>query len=233
MIGPLRASEGMPASPAVAEMQGWYGPYTVSERVVQKIWLRGNFRADNLRTLSGKALRIRHPGRWNLQEGPDFHGGEWELDGRRVRGDVEVHFQARDWQAHGHGQDPNYAGVALHVLLFPPAANEVVPRTIQGESPEQVVLIEHLEHDLEDYAAEEALLAAEGRDPLGPLEEFLRRPPADRLARLLDRALHRWRQKRSFAAHRIVKSGFAEACHQLTLEALVTGATVRRCPRWR
>ncbi|HVU37016.1 MAG TPA: hypothetical protein VHC95_01665, partial [Opitutales bacterium] len=65
-----------------------------------------------------------------------------------------------------------------------------------------------------------ALLAAEGRDPLGPLEEFLKRPPAERLARLLDRALHRWRQKRAFAAQRVAKAGFAEACHQMTLEAL-------------
>lgn len=207
-------------APAVAEMQGWYGPYTISERVVQKIWLRGDFRADNLRTLSGKPLRVRHPGRWNLQEGPDFRGGEWELEGKRVRGDVEVHFHARDWAAHGHGLDPNFSEVALHVLLFPPTADEPAPRTLRGETPEQVVLLDHLERDLEDYAADEALLAAEGRDPLGPLEEFLKRPPAERLARLLDRALHRWRQKRAFAAQRVAKAGFAEACHQMTLEAL-------------
>jgi len=208
------------AAPAVAEMQGWYGPYTVSERVVQKIWLRGDYRATNLRTVSGKPLRVRHPGRWNLQEGPDFRGGEWELDGQRVRGDIEIHFHARDWAAHGHGQDPNYAKVALHVLLFPPTKNEPLAKTNEGETPEQVVLIEHLERDLEDYAADEALLAAEGRDPLGPLEEFLKRQPADRLARLLDRALHRWRQKRAFAVQRIAKAGFDEACHQMTLEAL-------------
>jgi hypothetical protein len=220
MSAPFAVAESSHADPAVAEMQGWYGPYTVSERVVQKIWLRGDYRAANLRTLSGRALRVRHPGRWNLQEGPDFRGGEWELDGRRVRGDVEVHFHARDWNAHGHDHDPNYAGVALHVLLFPPAADEPAPRTSEGHALEQVVLLDHLERDLEDYAADEALLAAEGRDPLGPLEEFLRRPPAERLARLLDRALHRWRQKRAFAAQRITQAAFAEACHQLTLEAL-------------
>ena len=219
MRAPTNAQE-FTSAPAVAEMQGWYGPYTVSERVVQKIWLRGDYRAGNLKTLSGKALKIKHPGRWNLQEGPDFHGGEWELDGRRVRGDVEVHFHAKDWNAHGHGADKNYAGVALHVLLFPPTNGEEAVRTIHGETPEQVVLIDHLERDLEDYAADEALLAAEGRDPLGPLEEFLKRPPAERMAHLLDRALHRWRQKKAFAAQRIAKTGFAEACHQLTMEAL-------------
>jgi len=220
MSAPYVPTSPTHADPAVAEMQGWYGPYTVSERILQKIWLRGDFRAANLRTLSGHALKVRHPGRWNLQEGPDFRGAEWEIDGRRVRGDVEVHFHARDWAAHGHGQDANYANVALHVLLFPPTADETPPRTCEGGVLEQVALLDHLERDLEDYAADEALLAAEGRDPLGPLEEFLHRPPAERLARLLDRALHRWRQKRAYAAHRIAQAGFTEACHQLTLEAL-------------
>ncbi len=213
------AAELAPA-PAVAEMQGLYGPYTVSERVLQKIWLRGDFRAHDLRTVSGKPLRLRHPGRWNLQEGPDFRGAEWEMDGRRVRGDVEVHFHARDWAAHGHDCDPRYAGVALHVVLFPPSAGERPPVTSQGQTPEQVVLLDRLERDLEDYAADEALLAAEGRDPLGPLEEFLRRPPADRLARLIECALSRWKQKLSYAAKRIERDGWPEACHQLTLEAL-------------
>ncbi len=201
-------------------MQGWYGPYTVSERIIQKIWLRGDYRKEKLSTLSGKPLRVRHPGRWNLHEGPDFRGGEWEIEGKRTRGDVEIHFHARDWAAHGHEKDPNYADVALHVLLFPPEKNEPTAKTLRGETPEQVVLIDHLERDLEDYAADEALLAAEGRDPLGPLEEFLKRPAAERMARLLDRALHRWRQKRTYAAQRLAKAGFAEACHQLTLEAL-------------
>ncbi|MGA2052792.1 MAG: DUF2851 family protein [Opitutales bacterium] len=209
-----------PPAPALAEMQGLYGPYTISERILQKIWLRGDFRSADLRTVSGKTLRLRHPGRWNLQEGPDFRGAEWELDGCRVRGDVEVHFHSRDWAAHGHDLDPRYAGVALHVVLFPPTASEPAPRTLPGEHPEQLVLLDRLERDLEDYAADEALLAAEGRDPLGPLEDFLRRPPADRRARLGDCALHRWRQKRAFAAQRLARDGWAEACHQLTLEAL-------------
>jgi hypothetical protein len=219
MATPSAVAEDPPV-PAVAEMQGLYGPYTVSERVLQKIWLRGDFRATGLRTLSGKPLRVREPGRWNLQEGPDFRGAEWELDGRRVRGDVEIHFHSRDWTAHGHDLDARYAGVALHVLLFPPSAGERPARTLHGETPEQLVLLDRLDRDLEDYAADEALLAAEGRDPLGPLEDFLRRSPAERRARLGDCALRRWRQKHAFAAQRLARAGWAEACHQLALEAL-------------
>ena len=33
-----------------------------------------------------------------------------------VRGDVEVHVSQRDWEAHGHGNDPRYNGVVLHVV---------------------------------------------------------------------------------------------------------------------
>ena len=34
-----------------------------------------------------------------------------------MRGDVEIHRRQRDWDAHGHGDDPNYNGVALHAAL--------------------------------------------------------------------------------------------------------------------
>ena len=34
-----------------------------------------------------------------------------------VRGDVEIHLHQRDWQSHGHGEDPNYSGVVLHAVL--------------------------------------------------------------------------------------------------------------------
>jgi hypothetical protein len=34
-----------------------------------------------------------------------------------VQGDVEIHVHQKDWMAHGHGQDPRYNGVVLHVAL--------------------------------------------------------------------------------------------------------------------
>jgi hypothetical protein len=34
-----------------------------------------------------------------------------------VRGAVEIHRRQRDWDSHGHGADPNYNGVVLHVAL--------------------------------------------------------------------------------------------------------------------
>ncbi|MDG2166462.1 MAG: DUF2851 family protein [Opitutales bacterium] len=56
----------------VAEIQGEYGPVTVSERLVQKIWARGEFRQTGLQTIEGRSLEIVERGTWNLLAGPDF-----------------------------------------------------------------------------------------------------------------------------------------------------------------
>src|SRR5258708_26573057 len=71
----------------VAEMQGLYGPFTIAERVVQKIWLRGDF--DHCRAVlaDGRKLEIRSAGTWNLLGGPDFRGASLIIAGQSVTGD--------------------------------------------------------------------------------------------------------------------------------------------------
>ena len=100
----------------VAEMPGLYGPFTLTERVVQKIWLRGDFDSLDLTLTDGRRLEIHSPGKWNLLGGPDFHRARLTLAGQSLVGDVEVHFHARDWHAHGHAADPAYAEVALQAF---------------------------------------------------------------------------------------------------------------------
>src|SRR5688572_30260571 len=104
---------------AVAELQGLYGPFTMHEKIVQKIWLQGEFDARRAQLLDGRPLEIISPGKWNLLGGPDFFGARLRIDGRDVHGDVEIHFHAADWMAHGHAANPSYANVVLHVVLFP------------------------------------------------------------------------------------------------------------------
>ena len=41
---------------AVAEFQGLYGPFTIAERVLQKIWLRQDFDGHAARLADGRAL---------------------------------------------------------------------------------------------------------------------------------------------------------------------------------
>lgn len=202
----------------VQEAQGWYGPFTLSERVLQKIWLKQEFSREELRTLSGKSLEVLSPGRWNLLGGPDFKDARLRIDGRIIRGDVEVHFYAGDWFAHQHQSNPAFNEVRLHVLLYPDLSDEV--RTLRGNCPEALVLMPLLNRDLEDIATDEALLKMERVNELEWVAEFLECPVADRAQRLHEQAELRWSQKCRFAEQRLKAHGWSEACHQFCLEVL-------------
>jgi len=85
------------------------------ERFLQAIWNEQRLDGD-LRTEDGAAVQVISPGTWNLEPGPDFKNAVLKIDGRNVRGDVEVHRSPADWDRHGHAGDPAYARVILHVV---------------------------------------------------------------------------------------------------------------------
>ena len=104
----------------IMEAPGLYGHFSVKERLIQQIWEKGDFMADNLRTLENIKLNIIDSGKWNLaEEGPDFKGARISIDGQNIEGDVEIHFNEKDWIKHGHDEDPAFARVTLHVVLYP------------------------------------------------------------------------------------------------------------------
>jgi DNA-binding Lrp family transcriptional regulator len=202
------------------EIQGLYGPFTLSERVIQKIWLRQDFSKDALRTTSGKVLEVKDPGRWNLQEGPDFKEARLVLDGEEVQGDVEIHFNVADWELHDHQNNPNFDRVVLHVVLHPSRNDTPIVRTTRRDIPETLYLLPILEEDLETYASEEALLALEQVDDLEWVARFLEHPLAERLQVIREQAELRWAQKLHYASKRLSGSDWTEACHQFCLEVL-------------
>ncbi len=229
-------------SEGIAEFQGLYGTFHVSELLLQRIWLRGEFATTRARTTAGQALEVVHPGQWNRLAGPDFKRARLLLDGRPVTGDVEVHFHAGDWRRHGHDADPHYAEVALHVVLFPPEPGEPPIVTSTGREAPTLVLVDLLWHDLEEYAAEESLNALNGRDPWPVLEALLALAPEARAARLEEAMRRRWAEKTGFARLRIERLGWDEACHLTTLEilgyranrgAMVRVASAFPLARWR
>ena len=214
---------------AVAEMQGLDGPFTFPEKLLQKIWLHGDFAAERAFTGDGRAVEVLHPGRWNLLGGPDFKSARLRIGGEEITGDVEVHLRAEDWDAHAHAADEAYCGVALHVVLFPPA--EKFSRGCGGRRISTLALLPLLHHGLEEYAAEEAIELLTGRpgavalDELGPLSP-------DALEALLRRhAEARWRQKVHFAGLRLDRLGWEAACHHAALEIL--GYRFNRAPMLR
>jgi hypothetical protein len=204
----------------VKEMQGLYGPFTIAERVVQKIWLRRDFDATAIRLLDGRSLEIHRTGNWNLLAGPDFRGARLSIGGREVAGDVEVHFHASDWRAHGHDLDPAYDGVVLHVVMFAPSDAQAVARSRRGEPLPTLVLLPLLNRGLEEYASDDALENLTARDTVEKLAELSVLPPTELRTRLLRRALDRWEQKVRYARLRLHKLGGVAAAHHTALEIL-------------
>ncbi len=90
-------------------------PATAMEEDVARAW-QGAAGVGSLRMQDGTALEVRYPGRRNRAAGPDFLDAIIATPAGEVRGAVEVHRRSSDWARHGHGADPRYAGVILHVV---------------------------------------------------------------------------------------------------------------------
>lgn len=215
----------------VAEIQGLYGAFSFPEKLLQKIWLRRAFDHRAAKTMDGRRVRVVHPGKWNLLGGPDFRLARLRFDdGPEVVGDVELHLRAQDWDAHGHASDPAYKGVVLHVVLFWPEAG-CVTRGWEGREIPIVPVLPLLHHDLEEYAADEAVEALSHR-PAARFTHELAVFPEEQLRALLE--LHaggRWRQRVHFSGLRLKRLGWTEACHQAALEVL--GFRYNRAPMLR
>ena len=220
-----------PVAAGVAEFQGEYGAYSFSEKLLQKIWLRGAFDRAALTTSDGVRVRVHHPGRWNLLGGPDFKDARLRLgDGPELTGDIELHLHAKDWAVHGHASDPAYDRVILHVVLFPPDPGQCT-RARDGRELPGVALLPLLHHDLEQFAAEEAVEALANRPASRLLAEFAPLSPEECAARLRRHARARWEQKVRFARLRVDRLGWTAACHHAALEIL--GYRFNRAPMLR
>lgn len=109
-------------------------PPRVGEMEVQMLWQAGLLGREG-ETVGHGSVRIISFGEWNRGAGPDFLNAEWELDGQRVRGDIEIDPRAQDWEHHGHGENPLYNRVALHIVLTPPPAGWYTRNALHQEVP--------------------------------------------------------------------------------------------------
>lgn len=203
---------------SVAELQGVYAPFSFSEILLQKLWLRREFDSAQVRLQDGRQLDVLNPGRWNRIGGPDFKGAQLRIDGREITGDVEVHLHEKDWAAHAHADDPAYDNVVLHVVLFMPS--RIWTRGADGREIPLLVLLPLLHHGLEEYAFEDAIESL-SQQVSSPMRERLKTMGGERvLADLHRHAERRWRHKIHFARERIRRLGWDGACHFTTLEIL-------------
>ncbi|MCH6257934.1 DUF2851 family protein [Puniceicoccaceae bacterium K14] len=204
----------------VEEFQGIYGPYQVNERVLQKIWLEGAFDDRNLVDSDGRKIAIHFPGHWNRLAGPDFKGAVLFIDGVYTEGDVEIHFGLKDWYAHSHQLNPSFDKVILHVVYHPILGVELGVMNSQKKSIPALSLMERLWYGLEEYATYDSLMESTGMDARDAVEDLLILSVEERRRLLIGEAEDRWRSKVAFAAMRIDKLGWDDACHQTALEIL-------------
>ncbi len=130
---------------------------SLTERHVQALWYDRMMRPEKLITSSGESVNVIDPGEWNLGAGPDFKNAVLEIgaDRHRLQGDVEIHLTPQDWDAHGHGTDPAYNHVILHVVWLSGPHPRTLPDAVQtvwlgryfvsrpSFSPEQIDLTEY------------------------------------------------------------------------------------------
>ena len=119
----------------------------VPEAAIQDAWVRGLFDARALTTTDGEAVRVLARGRLNRDSGPDVADARVEIGGLVWAGDVEVHRTSAEWEAHGHGADPAYRRVVLHVVLAADRRTGTLRRS-DGSALPELVLLPHLDRSL-------------------------------------------------------------------------------------
>ena len=201
----------------LSEAPGLYGTLTLEEKLIQKIWNNGEFSQKNLKTSDGNSLEILDSGRLNLaEEGPDFKDATLLIDGNVIYGDIEIHIEEKDWEKHGHDNDPAYRKVILHVLVYPPKRKCSVIPSILEKRIATFFLLPQLHKSLEEHAEEDALDRLNGiSTENAPSKDFPQNWEESRKW-----AYERWLTKLNYAEKRLKASGWVEACHQWLLEVL-------------
>ncbi len=115
------------------------GTRKIPEIEVQTRWYAGEY-GTHWTTLDGVPLRVVDFGEWNREPGPDFTGATLQLgDGKILRGDVEIDTDVRDWDRHGHVDNPTFDRTILHVFSRQPSSR-FFTRTRENRLVHQVIL---------------------------------------------------------------------------------------------
>ena len=92
-----------------------------TELEFQAHWFAGDFGSNFLTATTGERVEIVQFGVWNHEAGPDFSDAAVRFPDRpgapTLRGSVELDTRAEDWERHGHGANPAFDDVVLHLYL--------------------------------------------------------------------------------------------------------------------
>lgn len=184
------------------------------ELELQALWFAGAFGRD-FRCSRGRPVRIVQFGEWNRGAGPDFLHGVVEIEGVRCHGAIELDPQAADWEAHGHGANPAFSGVVLHVV-FAPTRDEVFTRDHEHREIPRVEIPAALTAEALQLPARATAIARPGRcvHPLAGIPENAVRTLIHQAAR------HRCALKAARFLRMADAHGRDAALYQVTAETL-------------
>ncbi|WP_257670610.1 DUF2851 family protein [Parapedobacter tibetensis] len=86
------------------------------EDILHFIWKYRLYHTHDLQTISGKTLSVLYAGVHNDNAGADFLDARIHIGNTEWVGNVEIHVQSSDWNAHRHHHDKAYNNVILHVV---------------------------------------------------------------------------------------------------------------------
>lgn len=124
----------------------------MDEKFLYHIWDAGHLKTD-LKTISGKPIKIVYQGQFNTNRGPDFCNVILQIGDEAIKGNVEIHLKTGDWQAHSHDDDYHYDSVILHVVLKHNQAQDYTIRA-DGTPIEILELDKQLSEDIQKLLAE-------------------------------------------------------------------------------
>lgn len=183
------------------------------EMELQSRWFAGEF-GRHFTSTCGKPVEILQFGHWNHAAGPDFSEVAVRIGDEIRTGKLELDTRARDWESHGHSENPDYDDVCLHLFLIAPPGDRYFTRTSAHREVIQIQL------DLVDID-QTAPVYFQAEAKLGRCSHPLAGMEPDRLSSLLEAAAQFRLQRKSRRFHRIAEiHGRPQAFYQGLAEAL-------------
>ena len=109
------------------------------ELTLQAQWFGGEF-GRSFSGTEGESIEIVQFGHWNRGSGPDFTETAVQINGELKRGTIEIDLTVKNWEIHGHGSNPDFNEVVLHVFPDQPAMKRYFTRTESGRNVPQLLL---------------------------------------------------------------------------------------------
>lgn len=184
-----------------------------AELEVQSLWFAGAFGTDFM-TTDGQKVRITDFGIWNSGAGPDFTGCTVEIDGLKQHGDIELDPDARDWERHGHGNNPAYNRVVLHLFIAAPE-QQFFTRNAEHQQVLQIQLkAEMLAQESKPNLSLAAARLGRCSTPLGLM-------PTERVQSIIEAAAQYRLERKSIRLHRSISAqGREQALFQALAQTL-------------